>query len=394
MGESVTESSEQPQQDDVDYFRSDEVEQRDPADHFEQEREKSFGALARVNILVTGKTGVGKSTLINAVFRKPLAKTGMGTPVTKQVEKHSDPDVPVTLYDTPGIELGQNAKKVTKDFLRIIKDGLKGEEKDHIHVLWYCVTSHPTRIEPYEVELIKTLAKQIPVVLVMTQVPGPEDASASAYAEELRKLDLPIAEERAVKTLAEKRAYGPHPAVQPFGLDDLVGVTYRVLPEAVKGAFTNAQGVVIGLKVDEARKKVLPWAVGAAGAIGATPIPIPDAGPLLALQLAMMARITVVMGVELDADTQKFLVKGFTLSGGISAVGRAASSFFLKFVPVAGNAINASVAGALTLAVGEAYIRVCAEILRRQDAGEPMPNAEMLDMLIAEFKRTYKLKGS
>ena len=33
--------------------------------------------LNSLNIIVAGKTGVGKSTLINAVFRDKLAETGM-----------------------------------------------------------------------------------------------------------------------------------------------------------------------------------------------------------------------------------------------------------------------------------------------------------------------------
>ena len=33
--------------------------------------------LKTLNIIVAGKTGVGKSTLINAVFRDKLAETGM-----------------------------------------------------------------------------------------------------------------------------------------------------------------------------------------------------------------------------------------------------------------------------------------------------------------------------
>lgn len=38
--------------------------------------------LNTLNIIVAGKTGVGKSTLINSVFKEKLAETGMGKPVT------------------------------------------------------------------------------------------------------------------------------------------------------------------------------------------------------------------------------------------------------------------------------------------------------------------------
>ena len=34
--------------------------------------------LKKLNIIVAGKTGVGKSTLINGVFRETLAETGIG----------------------------------------------------------------------------------------------------------------------------------------------------------------------------------------------------------------------------------------------------------------------------------------------------------------------------
>lgn len=39
--------------------------------------------LKTLNIIVVGKTGVGKSTLMNGVFRDNLAETGMGKPVSR-----------------------------------------------------------------------------------------------------------------------------------------------------------------------------------------------------------------------------------------------------------------------------------------------------------------------
>ena len=116
-----------------------------------------------------------------------------------------------------------------------------------------------------------------------------------------------MVEDRAIKTLALRRKLGPH-VIESFGLDELVDVSYRVLPDAVKRAFVNAQGVNLDLKMAAGRKVYAAASVGAAG-IGAIPIPIPDAVPLTALQATMMARIAVVMGVDLNHETVEFLLK-------------------------------------------------------------------------------------
>jgi predicted GTPase len=48
-------------------------------DKYEEEAAK----IGRFNLAIFGKTGTGKSTLINAVFGEDVAPTGIGEPVTR-----------------------------------------------------------------------------------------------------------------------------------------------------------------------------------------------------------------------------------------------------------------------------------------------------------------------
>jgi uncharacterized protein (DUF697 family)/GTP-binding protein EngB required for normal cell division len=347
---------------------------------FSRERQREVERLGHANILIIGQTGVGKSTLINAVFRKPLARAETGRPVTKVIQRFEDPSVPVTLFDTKGVELGDSKKEVIRDFKKTIAKSRKAPVEEHIHLLWYCMDAGQTRVQDYDVEIIRALAEEVPVILVFTQTI--DDQRADELEATIREDDLPIAGGHAVRTLAEPRRIGSQ-TLAPKGLEELVRLTDDLLPEAVRRAFANAQGIVIGLKVDQSRAVVV-GASATAAAAAAAPIPGSDAALLKPIQLGMLAAVTAIFGIELTNAQIMSLLTSVIGKGAMEKAGKRLVKEVAKHLP-GGNVVNATVAAALTGALGEAYIRACSELLRRKAAGKPMPEGEMLTVFVEAY---------
>ncbi|MBV9536279.1 MAG: 50S ribosome-binding GTPase [Solirubrobacterales bacterium] len=356
----------------------------DPAAYFNGDYERHVQQLGLANILISGQTGVGKSTLINAVFRARLAAEGIGKPVTKHVQRYQLEGVPVTIYDTPGIELGQSKKEVIREYKKTIKDSLTRPLDEHVHIAWYCMSAETSRVQDYDVDVIKALAEQVPVLLVLTQCVDDERAEALETA--IAADNLPI-RGAPLRTLARERTVAGH-TIPPKGLEELVERTHEILPEGVRRAFTNAQGVVIRLKVRHARA-VVGAAGAAAGTVGAVPIPISDAVVLMPIQVGMLAGITAIFGVDVTRGRIAELIRGLAKTGGTEWAGKALVQSLLKAVPGT-ELINAAVATAITLALGEAHIQLCKELLHRQSSGGPMTDAAMLSFLLNAYQRAWR----
>ena len=69
-----------------------------------------MSSLKRPNIMLVGKTGAGKSSLVNAVFGEKFARVGSGEPVTKHLSRYAPSDKQVVVFDTRGLEHGAHVE--------------------------------------------------------------------------------------------------------------------------------------------------------------------------------------------------------------------------------------------------------------------------------------------
>lgn len=328
----------------------------------------AFAQLGVFNLAVFGKTGAGKSTLVNAVFGRDVAETGMGRPITKGLDYYRHPDGFLGVYDSEGFETGTSGDAILAGLERLVNERRSGNLNEQIHAVWYVVRWSDRRFEGRQAEFVSALAAMgLPVLLVMTQVPTkdhmvhPDAVELARYIEGLRLPTRP--DGRVLLTNAKRDDFTGSPV---FGLQDLLDATYAVVPEAAENALTAAQVLDLERK-RQAAKKIINQAAAVSAGIGATPIPIADAALLIPHQVSMMARITAAYGLP-PAKSNLIASAGIiVLTGGATMAGRYVVTNMLKLIPggaVAGSAISATVAGTLTKSVGIAWSRVCEYSLR------------------------------
>jgi uncharacterized protein (DUF697 family)/GTPase SAR1 family protein len=326
---------------------------------FRTEFDKQAAELGRINLAIFGKTGVGKSTLVNAIFGEPVAATGIGAPVTMGSHLYLDKRGTLGVIDTRGLEIGRDDAEILKEITKAVKESRGHPVAEQIHVAWYCIRGMDRRFEEVEERFIRTLADlDVPVVVVLTQVPmreGSYHPDAVELARQIQAKNLPIVGGRPFMTYAMRDQFTGQP---PHGLMDVLRATFHVAPEAVHAALAAAQAIDLELKASQAHKAIAASTTAAAAA-AAVPIPFSSAAILVPIQLGMMARVAHLHKLSFD----KAAVLAIASTSIATSAGRAAAAGLLKFIPgagsIAGGVINAGVASGFTLAMGEAWLVVC-----------------------------------
>ena len=324
----------------------------------EEDLAKQKAELVKPNIVVCGGTGTGKSSLINRFFSMEVAKVGSGEPITKGMNKLEQENIPVIIYDTEGYEIS-SASKGTINFEEKIKPEIekmnKGDLKEQVHLVWYCISITNHRVTNYDLEYIKYFSEnKMKIAVVFTQCDNDEELEDGSGKDATEFKNI-IKKEFPNMNFFETSASNKDLVLD---LDKLQEWSYEALDdERLKESFISAQQVSISSKKEAAYKIVKTFSVTVATSAGLNPLPMSDSLLIAPQQIAMSVKISKIFGFDSFGENAKALLQ----SQLVSLAGKQLVTSLTKFIPIAGQVINASVAGSMTFALGTALIEIYAK---------------------------------
>lgn len=322
------------------------------------------------NVLVVGNSGVGKSTLINAVLGKEVAKTGFGIEGTqKRLDIYESEEIPFRIIDTMGFEptfLKQwQAINAVKDWSK--KSAQEGNEDTQINVIWFCVEGTSSKLFPKTIEnLSKATAmwKSIPIITVITKSYAEGDRVKNiemvqhAFATQKKSKNL----KKIIPVVAEMFKINDFSYAPPEGITELIDATNKLIPEGIQAATNDLANFKLNRKRMLAQSTVAGLTLIGVG-VGAVPLPIPDAAVLTPLEALEINAIAKVYGINQDENSKKIV--DTIINAGVVGMAAKTAVSALKAIPginIGGVIINAIVAGGIVATIGEGSIYIFEQI--------------------------------
>lgn len=90
----------------------------------------------RINLILVGAPGAGKTTFINNTLKEKRGLARQGMPVTKEIIQYKHKSMPIALYDTPGFQSEKDTRKILKT-IKNFSEEQKKNNQDPIHLILY-----------------------------------------------------------------------------------------------------------------------------------------------------------------------------------------------------------------------------------------------------------------
>jgi uncharacterized protein (DUF697 family)/GTP-binding protein EngB required for normal cell division len=339
-------------------------------------------------IVLVGRRGAGKSSVVNALFGAKVAELGHVTAQTGRGRwyDYERSGGSMSILDTRGVQEGSAPAESHDGESALDSLALELRAKAPDIVAFVAKASEVDAAIDADVDVIERVYKEVkrahrtepPLVAVVTHCDlfdpkstrlhrakdePPDDVDeklrhvSAAEAAIARKIDeRPALRDRHVGTLGISaymswRHDGRLRADERWRVDDLAVLLFRHLPDASRAELARATGA---RAVQEELAITLTKATAAVCAgIAAAPIPIADIIPLTAMQLGLVAAIAWIAGRSIDKRGASEFLGGLGANVGAAFLLREAVRAFVKVVaPGGGSIVSATVAFSGTMAIG------------------------------------------
>ena len=235
--------------------------------------------LNHFNILILGRAGIGKTTLINSILEFEGTPnellTGEGTSKTMGEPKGytSEKVKGLRLWDSQGIDKEKyNIPKVVEDVKKLINEASINNDPDKfIHCIWYCISGY--RFEKSESESISELMNiyddnTLPIIIVYTE--AYDEETYEKVCDEVKKVlndkidKNKIKEINTIPIVAKKKEIKVgkiSTTIEKFGIKPLMDISVKKIILAVNSAcffsFKNKLKKDYEKKIEKKREDII-----------------------------------------------------------------------------------------------------------------------------------------
>ncbi len=372
-----------------------------------------LGEEIKPTILMIGKTGVGKSSVLNALFVNGSVgetKFEIGvTPTTREFEKRTvrSDKFDIIAVDAPGF--ADPTKEATEDGKKYEDKLIDYAKNNEAHMALLVLKCDDRALEP-ECNFLKKWfseekLKDFPIIVVINQIDKMQPVES--WKPESLNLDCPVKKKEKnicaymdyvfsldeFKTLYESNRIVPlaAPAQElddeddyepraPYNIEVLKKRIYDLLPIAAKTLYARAARMLD----EEGCRLANYYSMAAAAAVVANPMVGCDFISISAIQIAMTIHLGRLYKVELTKQAALSLITPVLTSLG----GRLTAQTIISFIPGIKNWVGAPLAFGITMAVGKAVNSVLASGKRELTVEDVKKAVEQYKE--EDFKKMYE----
>ena len=201
------------------------------------------------NILICGYTGVGKTSIIQALLGEDLVpdnKIGHeANPMTQDYDRYENELIGI--WDSKGLEPDKGENEFierTKKYIRELQENKNVDE--HIHIFWYVISAGIERITETDLKIINLFPKESTLIIISKIDKDTRNKTVEAYKKKLIG-EGNISEDKIIYTTDIEGG--------KIGIKELYENSLKIMPEAYKIAFEEAQRINIEKAIQIKKEK-------------------------------------------------------------------------------------------------------------------------------------------